>query len=130
MWIEPKTDYTNNDFFNAEDYNRIVGNISHLRLLSLRLVKKYDLNIDFENKDYTKVPYASEFKALNTAIDIINKNTYNLALGKAVEVGKKLPTANFYNRVEQATLDLYNAMMAQYDALEKYPITLGLRGLF
>lgn len=30
-WIEPKTDWVSNDYFNAEDYNRIKNNISFLK---------------------------------------------------------------------------------------------------
>ena len=32
-WIEPKTNWTSQDFFNIEDYNRIIGNIAYLKEL-------------------------------------------------------------------------------------------------
>ena len=33
-WIEPKTDWTSSDYFNAEDYNRIIGNVIYLKAFS------------------------------------------------------------------------------------------------
>ena len=30
-WIEPKTDWVSTDYFNIEDYNRIIGNIIYLK---------------------------------------------------------------------------------------------------
>lgn len=33
-WMEPKTDWVSTDYFNAEDYNRMIGNISYLKTLA------------------------------------------------------------------------------------------------
>ena len=47
-WIEPKTDWVASDYFNIEDYNRIIGNITHLRTLADEL---FDKLTEFFKKD-------------------------------------------------------------------------------
>ena len=40
-WVEPKTDWTKNDRFNLEDYNRIKNNLVFLNERASRLVKPF-----------------------------------------------------------------------------------------
>ena len=37
MWKEPKTDWSESDYFNYEDYNRIKNNIAYLQGVALTL---------------------------------------------------------------------------------------------
>ena len=37
MWVEPKTNWKQDDFFNVGDYNRIKGNLNEIRQQALSL---------------------------------------------------------------------------------------------
>lgn len=126
-WIEPKTDWTENDYFNASDYNRIIGNISYL--------KAYldGLFLDLTNvslgakKTYTSLFYAREMNDIEQTLERLNSETYGLDVGEAQTYKPNTPTPLWseYNRLESAILLLYNTSVAHKENLTRLSYTLG-----
>lgn len=126
-WIEPKTDWTSSDYFNSEDYNRIIGNIAYL--------KAYldDLFNDLTNvslgaeKDVKSLIYAREINAIEQSLETLNLETYNLDIGetKTYQTNKSTPLWSEFNRIESAIFKIYQVMTAQKMNLQRLAFTLG-----
>lgn len=119
MWIEPKTDWTADDFFNASDWNRIIGNMSHLhdraKDFSWKLYRM-PFNVG-EQKDYSSMLYAREFNRVEEMLTLLNKLTYNLVTDEApiYEDNGATPTYEELNRIESLIKEIYDTM----DRVEK-----------
>lgn len=131
MWTEPKTNWTDTDYFNYTDYNRIKNNIEYLRSLSL------DLYLDFPYEDmgddktgYADFPYADEFNALEDNLDSIKKHTFpfDTSEKKTWYENQATPTYKDLNRMETACLNLYEGLKSQLSIKTRLSITLG-RGI-
>lgn len=126
-WIEPKTDWTSSDYFNAEDYNRIIGNVIYLKAFSDALFNSLT-NVSLgEEKTKISLIYAREMNNIESSIDKLNFETYRLDLGETKEYLPNTRTLNFedLNRIESAILLLYNTMVAHKNALQRLAFTLG-----
>lgn len=131
-WIEPKTDWKSSDYFNPEDFNRITGNIMHIKELADSLYLRLSNIGGFDTKDYTSLIYADEFNGIENSIYTLNDETYKLKIGtkKTYYVNKATPTWEDFNRIENGILLLYKMMMAQKEALKRLPFTLkGQKGI-
>lgn len=85
MWNKPKTNWKNGDFFNHIDYNRIVGNIDHIR-------EMLDLEVLFSSKTVEEYMRVSEYNAITKAIsEMYSSNNFNFEL---IEI----PDRNDYSR--------------------------------
>ena len=126
-WIEPKTDWISTDYFNIEDYNRIIGNISYLKALAEALFKSFDTLSMGEEKTYVSMLYAREMNAIESNLEIINANTYSFNIGETqtFQANKSTPLWSEFNRIESACLLLYNTMIAHKNALPRLAFTLG-----
>lgn len=126
-WIEPKTDWTSEDYFNAEDYNRIIGNLAYLKAYSDDLFADLT-NISLEEeKSYTSLIYAREMNAIEQALETLNLETYKLNIGdiQTYKANKATPLWSEFNRIESATLKLYQTMVAHKNALPRFSFVLG-----
>lgn len=126
-WIEPKTNWKASDYFNAEDYNRIIGNIAYLRsYLDNLFIGLTDVSLGDE-KTYKSLFYAREMNAIEQALDKLNLETYSFDIGEAKEykANKATPLWTEYNRIECAILLLHDTMVAHKDNLPRLAITLG-----
>ena len=84
-WIEPKTDWTSSDYFNAEDYNRIIGNVIYLKAFSDTLFNSLT-NVSLgEEKTKISLIYAREMNNIESSIDKLNFETYRLNIGDTKE---------------------------------------------
>lgn len=126
-WIEPKTNWVVTDYFNIEDYNRIIGNMSHLKALAEELFRAFDILSMGEEKSYTSMIYAREMNVIESNLERINKVTYGFNIGKTVtyHVNQSTPLWSEFNRIESACLLLYNTLTAQKNALPRLAFTLG-----
>ena len=126
-WIEPKTDWASTDYFNIEDYNRIIGNISYLKAIAEALFKSFDTLSMGEEKTYVSMIYAREMNAIESNLEIINANTYSFNIGETqtFQANKRTPLWSEFNRIESACLLLYNTMIAHKNALPRLAFTLG-----
>lgn len=127
-WIEPKTDWTESgNYFNAEDYNRIIGNLNYLRNEIDKLYPHIqELNLG-EEKTYLSGIYAREFNEIENSLDYINSRSYNLEIGskKVFAANKPTPLWTELNRIEQACLNIYTMLNAHIKALPVLSFTMG-----
>ena len=126
-WIEPKIDWVATDYFNIEDYNRIVGNLTYLKSFSEQLFRSYDLLEMEQEKTYSSMIYAREINAIENNLETVNINTYNFDIGDTKEFypNKTTPLWSEFNRIESAMLLLHNTMLAHKNALPRLAFTLG-----
>lgn len=109
-FITPKTDWTATDFINYGDYNRIRNNVLYLNdKCSEHFPPKVDLNLGSEKAlgDYA---YASEYNAIENAIESINNRAYRYDIGRTVQFTMLGRTIDYIelNRIEKACLRLYD----------------------
>ena len=126
-WIEPKTNWESTDYFNIEDYNRIVGNLTYLKDLSLELFKDFTTEDMVGSKDYSSMIYAREINAIENNLESVNINTYNFDIGDTKEFypNKTTPLWSEFNRIESSMLLLHNTMLSHKNALPRLAFTLG-----
>lgn len=126
-WIEPKTDWTVKDFFNASDYNRIIGNLKFLQDFSLHMFKKIEFADLGAEKDYESFIYAREVNNIENNLETLNLASYKLSIGNKTVYRDNGNTPLFgeFNRLESAMLKLYNMMQAHYGSLARLSFTLG-----
>ena len=126
-WITPKTDWVSTDYFNIEDYNRIIGNIGYLNAFAEELFKALDTLDMGEEKTYVSMIYAREMNAIESNLEIINSNTYSFDIGdkQTFQANNSTPLWSEFNRVESACLLIYKTMTAHKNALPRLAFTLG-----
>ena len=75
-WIEPKTNWTEEDYYNFDDLNRVESNTEYL----VDLVETYSTrpNIGDTKTDWgiTDFPFADDIGRAETNIDLIRQQTY------------------------------------------------------
>lgn len=126
-WIEPKTDWAENDYFNASDYNRIIGNIAYLKAYLDGLFASLT-NVSLgEEKTYLSLIYAREMNDIEQALEKLNSETYRFDIGETqtYRANKPTPLWSEFNRIESAILLLYNTMIVHKKNLPRLAFTLG-----
>lgn len=126
-WIEPKTDWVASDYFNIDDYNRIIGNITHLKALAGDLFLKLTELPMGEEKTYLSLIYAREMNNIENSLEVLNLETYGFDIGEKTEyrANGSTPLYSEFNRIESAILLLYNTMASHKEALPRLAFTLG-----
>jgi len=124
-YITPKTDWAvrivsgvyTGDFFNASDYNRIVGNILYVAELA-ETIYEIDLPLVSMRDMYpTSIPYAEDFNALELNIQTICAAVTTPASWtgqKTWYANGTVPLVADWNRWEATIRDLKNRV--EYDA--------------
>ena len=126
-WIEPKTDWTSADYFNAEDYNRIIGNVSYLKAyLDDLFYNLPNISLGEEKTKYSLI-FATEINAIEESLENLNLFTYRFDIGEIKEYipNGKTPTWEEFNRIENAILRIYNTMIVHKNSLSRLAFTLG-----
>lgn len=126
-WLPPKTDWTADDYFNAKDYNRIVGNMYFLRGYMDKLFLYLTDISRAEDKTYKSLIYAREINAIEQNLETLNLETYKFDIGetKTYKANKATPLWTEFNRIESAMLLLHNTMIAHKEALPRLAFKLG-----
>lgn len=138
-WTEPKTDwygftdgngvYTG-DRFNSEDYNRIKNNINYLHFIAEAVYPDFPITDMGEDKSKNEYPYADEINAIENNLETISQNTVGIDCGESqtfVPQGKIFDYVEL-NRIESATLSLYNKLINQYDGRRMFQFLFGTNG--
>lgn len=128
-WLPPKIDWTSSDYFNAIDYNRIIGNLAFLRDYANKLfLELSDVTIKAE-KNYMSLLYAREINVIEEELEVLNVETYSLDIGdkKVYKTNGKVPDYNEFNRIERACLNLYIEMKCHKENLPRLAFRLGNR---
>lgn len=137
-WQAPKTNWYgatdsdgnySGDRFNAADFNRIKNNLIYLQELASELYKEFSINGLGEDRTAADYFYADEINDLEENLDTINSNSLNREYGNApvyIDNGKTI-TFDELNRIESASLDLYNKLTNQYKGRRKLTFMLGAK---
>lgn len=139
-WSTPKTDWYgettdgvySGDRFNAEDYNRIKNNLQCLRDLAVTIYDEFDIGSMGGDKAVTDYFYADEINQLETNLATINANTLNLPYGDTPVYMSNGNTMDFteLNRLESATLDLYEKIKNRIEGRRMFQWNFGIKGGF
>lgn len=125
-WTEPKTNWTENDYFNIEDYNRIKNNIDYLMKEVGYVVKPVDGTDMGEDVTSTLAVWKSDqFNAFESNMDKVVS-----AMGDEFDTRRYFPNGAFINadslnRIEQACLDTYTGVKKQETCLTRLDFRLG-----
>lgn len=137
-WQTPKTDwairYNENgeyvgDYFNVTDYNRIKGNLEHLAQQAA-LYAVAPTALDIPTIDVSMFCYVEPYNAVERAIDKLLATgviTTNTVATKTWLSNAYMPTAEDYNRIENACLEIYHWFQMLSQSTLQLPIRLGLR---
>ena len=128
MWQTPKTNWVATDPVNVTDYNRIVGNLNELQTLCQEMytLTATDLGNTQTDSDY---PYEDMLNAIETALTNVNSASFDFAIGPGVVYVANGDYFDFteLNRIESASLRLYEWLTAQFEAIPRLSIRLGNR---
>lgn len=129
VWIEPKINWKATDYFNLDpDYNRIKGNIEYMKELSNKMYSDFPL-IEMGAFTIQDMPFDT---FLNNIVDNVSQLESNLykppdnAEMKRYKGGEVGWNADELNIIEGNILRLYNAIMGQWNCLQKMPCLMGV----
>lgn len=126
-WIKPKTNWTENDYFNIEDYDRITGNVTYLKeFLDSLFYGLTDIQL-MDEKMISDPIYAREINAIESNIELLNLETYRLNIGETKEYYPNQRTIDFneLNRIESAIMNIYIKMINQKSLLTRLSFRIG-----
>lgn len=126
-WTTPKTNWVATDYFNYSDYNRIVGNIIHLKSMFQQLFPGFTMETMESTKTEESMIYASEINAIENNLEKLNLRSYRLNIGskKTYKVNGATTTYDEFNRIESACLSLFNTMSVHANYVPHLAIRLG-----
>lgn len=131
-WQTPKTDWkwVNNeegDYFNIEDYNRIIGNIECLREMSVKVNPDFDTEHLDEKTSYADYIYADEFNTIEENLTKICKGTFPYTAEGQKTYYPNQPTPNYaeLNRIESLLLERYKLLLGQINGRKTLSFMLG-----
>ena len=137
-WSTPKTDWSGEfvdgvyvgDKFNAVDFNRIKNNLAYLRELAVKMYEEFtihSLGSDRTPKDFF---YADEINKMEQNLNTINSKTLKRSYGNTPTFADNGSTMTFaeLNRLESATLDLYERLTNQSEGRRTLQWNFGMKG--
>ena len=137
-WVTPKTDWHgetvngiySGDRFNASDFNRIKNNLEYLRNLSVKMYDEYSFGWLGDDRSVGDYFYADEINTLEQNLAAINIYTVKESYGTAPTYADNGNTMDFteLNRLESASLDLYDKLNNQQDGRRMLTWNFGMKG--
>ena len=127
MWQQPKTDWTAEDFFNIEDYNRIKGNLNEIRQQALLLWPDFEFEEMGEDKTYQDYGfYADEINRFEANVDHICDGTFPFSVGERQTFYENQPFIDWkeLNRIEEACRLIYSNIQSRYSGRKTLAFTL------
>ncbi|MFR4440665.1 MAG: hypothetical protein ACLT46_13090 [Hungatella sp.] len=109
-WQQPKTDWSERDFFNIQDYNRIKNNLNVIRSLALELWTDFPFEEMGADKQYSDHGfYADEINRLEVNIERIRAGTFPFQTGEQKTFYENQPFIDWkeLNRIEGACRLMY-----------------------
>lgn len=127
MWIQPKTNWQKNDFFNIQDYNRIKSNLNEIRSQALILWPDFpfeEMGADKTYQDYSF--YADEINRFEANVEHICAGTFPFAVGKRQTFYDNQPSIDWkeLNRVEEACRLIYSNIQNRIEERKRLAFTL------
>lgn len=130
MWMKPKTDWQEGDYFNLEDYNRIKNNITCLHELALIMYPPFAIaNMGADKTGYEEYMYADEFCRIEDNLKLILDGSYPFTAfsQKAYHPNQPFLSYEDLNRIESASLRIYERLEGQRAGRSRLAFTLGRR---
>lgn len=131
-WQTPKTNWKwindkEGDYFNKEDYNRIIGNIEYLREMSAKVNPEFDTEHLDEKTSYADYIYADEFNTIEGNLTKICKGTFPYSVEEQKMYYPNQPTPDYaeLNRIESILLKRYEFLQSQIDGRKTLSFVLG-----
>ena len=128
-WTTPKTDWASTDFFNITDYNRIKNNLQHLTGMAGTLYFDADFDgVILPDATYTDRPSAYKLNQIELRLASIAR-VVGMDYGEGVtfyDFGLSIRYDEL-NRIESATLEMYQLLKNQLSALPMLSFTLSLQ---
>lgn len=122
MWQKPKTDWTENDKFNAEDYNRIKGNLEYLKEMYLRYYSDSIEQIEMTEQKVGNEGRVNVFNILYHNLYLLNRDTLNYPDIIDISYKGNDISANYvdWNELESNILKLYQALFYGYISIKQH----------
>ncbi len=126
MWITPKTNWTSSDYFNIGDYNRIKGNLEWLHGMINQVYLPISISPMGADKTYSDYIYADEFNLFETNLEAMKSWIVPLGISNGILYSENAPTPdhNELNRIESATLKMYDNLTGQINGRPTLSFTL------
>lgn len=127
-WTIPKTYWKISDRFNIADYNRIKNNLAYLHEKAVELYTSFEVqDMGSDKTSYADFFYADEINTMENNLDTIASNTFGKDYGtkKTFADNGAFIDYNELNRIESASLDLYNQLSGQYEGRRMLTFMLG-----
>lgn len=127
MWQTPKIDWEikplvngryQGDWFNVEDYNRIIGNLRYLHAAGQNIYSVVFSLLGMKTKDRAGIPLAGDINALEESLYRIVSNTFappNYTGKKTWLANGATPTVDDLNRIERACKSIYEDLTFNAD---------------
>lgn len=118
------------DRFNASDFNRIKNNLTFLRDMAIKLYKEFSLVSLGDDRVPGDYFYADEINQLEENLETLNTNTLRMSYGSAPVYNDNGTTMDFneLNRLEGATLDLYDRLTNESEGRRMFTWNFGMKG--
>lgn len=126
-WLQPKTDWKPDDFFNVEDYNRIKGNLDEIRSQALVLWSDFPFEGMGEDKTYQDYGfYADEINRFEANVEHICAGTFPFAVGTRQTFYDNQPSIGWQelNRIEEACRLMYSNILSRIEGRARLAFTL------
>lgn len=139
-WVTPKTNWYGGisavtglyegDRFNAADYNRIKNNLAYLRDLAITMYAEFDIVSPSNDKSQGDYYYADEINQIEDNLETINTHTLNRSYGTKPVFNANGNVFDYseLNRIESATLDLYDRLNNQSEGRRNFTWNFGMKG--
>lgn len=127
MWIQPKTDWKSDEFFNIQDYNRIKGNLNEIRSQALILWPDFPFEEMGEDKSYEDYGFhADEINRFEANLDHICAGTFSFAVGSRQTYYDNQPFIDWkeLNRIEDGCRFIYSNIQSRIDGRRRLAFTL------
>lgn len=127
-FVEPKVNWTVNDRFNIQDYNRIKNNLEYIYERAVQILFHFEiLDMGGNITEYSGFWSVEKFNLFETNLDLLNKRILNRDFGTKQVFFENGPFIGYaeLNRIESAILDMKESLDNMYSGLRRMPFRLG-----
>ena len=127
-WTNPKTDWSLNDRFNIEDFNRIKNNLKWLHNKSIELYRNFNIkDMGEEITSYESYWNVNYFNAFEENVDLINNVILKKNYGYSQRFFENGPFIKWdeLNRIEKACISMKSILERQEVALPRLSFRIG-----
>ena len=127
-WTEPKIDWSSDDRFNIEDFNRIKNNLKWLHNKSIELYRNFTIeDMGEEITSYESYWNVNYFNAFEENVDLINNVILKKNYGYSQRFFDNGPFIKWdeLNRIEKACISMKSILERQEVALPRLSFRIG-----